>query len=559
MHSNPNLFSSFSFLLAALGIQPGWAYVAQTPLTGDTCTQTTVAILGGGMAGVAAAQALTNASVSDFLLIESRETLGGRVWHTDFGKDKEGRPYVVEFGANWVYFYAPQSRHLQGLGSADTINPVWALVGVATFVANLADQQAKKYHLRNTYSNYSSLRTYNESGETDYRYLLDKYAEAYQIAARDAGQILMQNLQDQTARTGLALAGWRPRKNDMAAQAVEWWNWDWEDASPPETSSFVFGMAGENLTFNQFGKANHFVLDPRGYSTIIEQEAAAIFGDGPSSRLRLNTHVTAIDHSHKGVTIHTNNGDCIEAAYAICTFSVGVLQNHAVAFRPPLPRWKRTAIEKFNMGTYTKIFLQFPYTFWPTDTQFFLYASPTTRGYYPIFQSLSSPTFLPESHILVVTVVEEQAYRVERQSTAQTTAEILAVLREMFVGVTIPQPTAVTYPRWSQEPWAYGSYSNWPVGTTLEMHQNLRANAGRLWFAGEATSAPYFGFLHGAWFEGQEAGAHVAALLQGRCVTLQEGGEETCGERRHYEPLNGTTPIEAYSMVNGWPLSSTDL
>jgi polyamine oxidase len=55
--------------------------------------------------------------------------------------------------------------------------------------------------------------------------LLDEYAQAYHIAARNAGRILTQNLQDQTARTGLALAGWRPRKNDMAAQAVEWWSW----------------------------------------------------------------------------------------------------------------------------------------------------------------------------------------------------------------------------------------------------------------------------------------------------------------------------------------------
>ena len=35
------------------------------------------------------------------------------------------------------------------------------------------------------------------------------------------------------------------------------------------------------------------------------------------------------------------------------------------------------------------------------------------------------------------------------------------------------------------------------IGTSLEMHQNLRANVGRLFFAGEATSAEYYGFLHG--------------------------------------------------------------
>lgn len=64
-------------------------------------------------------------------------------------------------------------------------------------------------------------------------------------------------------------------------------------------------------------------------------------------------------------------------------------------------------------------------------------------------------------------------------------------------GTDIPDPIDFMYPRWSTEPWAYGSYSNWPPGLSIETHQNLRANLGRLWFAGEATSAEYFGFLQG--------------------------------------------------------------
>jgi polyamine oxidase len=76
-----------------------------------------------------------------------------------------------------------------------------------------------------THSNYSSIHTYNETGFTDYRYLQREYAEAYRTASKEAGRIMTENLQDQTARTGLALAGWRPRTDDAAAQAVEWWNW----------------------------------------------------------------------------------------------------------------------------------------------------------------------------------------------------------------------------------------------------------------------------------------------------------------------------------------------
>lgn len=329
---------------------------------------------------------------------------------------------------------------------------------------------------------------------------------------------------------------------------------DWEAAFSMESSSFVFGIAGSNLTFNQFGEDNNFVIDPRGYSAIIEGEAS-MFLKKDDPRLHLNTHITDIDHSKDGVTIHNADGSCVSAAYAICTFSLGVLQNDAVNFSPELPHWKRTAIESFEMGTYTKIFLQFNETFWPNETEYFLYASPTTRGYYPVWQSLSKNTFLPESNIIFVTVVSEQSYRIENQSDEETKDEVMATLRQMFPDKEIPDPTDFMYPRWTKTPWSYGSYSNWPPSTTLEMHENLRANADRLWFAGEATSAEYFGYLHGAYFEGRETGEEIATLLNHDCVAVV--GTKTCEDARpHYEQLQGTTTLREYNFFNGWPVSS---
>lgn len=108
------------------------------------------------------------------------------------------------------------------------------------------------------------------------------------------------------------------------------------------------------------------------------------------------------------------------------------------------------------------------------------------------------------------------------------------------------------YPRWSNEPWAYGSYSNWPPATTLEMHQNLRANVDRLYFAGEATSASYFGFLHGAYFEGKDVGERIAGMVGGKCLS----GKGGCGQDVHYDELHGTTGLGEYTLVNGWDASS---
>lgn len=106
---------------------------------------------------------------------------------------------------------------------------------------------------------------------------------------------------------------------------------------------------------------------------------------------------------------------------------------------------------------------------------------------------------------------------------------------------------------------AYGSYSNWPVGMTLEKHQNLRANIDRLYFAGEATSAQYFGFLQGAFYEGRDVGLRIAGLLGGSGRETGECNANTtigCGSMDYYSTLHGTTHLDEYNVSNGWPTSS---
>jgi polyamine oxidase len=424
------LLSARRLLLASLCLPAGLCAPAshsEKAKGSSTCRKTQVAILGAGVAGITAAQALTNASITDFVIVDRNDYIGGRVKHTTFGKKHDGTPYTVELGANWI----------QGLGSpGGPENPIWTM--------------GKKYGLKNTYSNYDSILTYDETGEKNYTHLLDEWADMYDIAEDDAGRILTENLQDTNTRAGLSLAGWKPKKN-MHAQAVEWWSWDWETSYSPEASSFEFGIAGSNLTFNQFSDQNNFVWDQRGFNTFVIGEADSFLSSTHDSRLLLNTVVKGVKYSDQGVTVQLEDGSCIEAEHAVCTFSLGVLQNEVVKFQPSLPRWKREAIELFQMGTYTKIFMQFNETFWDADTQYFLYADPDTRGYYPVWQSLSTPGFLEGSNIIFATVVGSESYRIEQQSDEKTKEECLAVLKAMFPNTTIPKVEAFTYPRWSQE------------------------------------------------------------------------------------------------------------
>ncbi|KAI9873880.1 MAG: hypothetical protein M1823_007813, partial [Watsoniomyces obsoletus] len=139
----------------------------------DQCRRTQVLVLGGGIAGVTAAQTLANHSLTDFLIVEYLGDLGGRIAHTTFGASPDGTPYTVELGANWV----------QGLQTDDgPVNPIWRL--------------AQKYKLANTYSDLSSIETFNETGAVDYTDVLEELDEAYAQYELDTGYFSTENWQD---------------------------------------------------------------------------------------------------------------------------------------------------------------------------------------------------------------------------------------------------------------------------------------------------------------------------------------------------------------------------
>lgn len=75
--------------------------------TKGNCSRVQVAILGAGLAGITAAQTLVNASITDFVIVEYNNRIGGRVYNRPFGK-KPGtdESYFVELGANW--YVAPK-------------------------------------------------------------------------------------------------------------------------------------------------------------------------------------------------------------------------------------------------------------------------------------------------------------------------------------------------------------------------------------------------------------------------------------------------------------------
>lgn len=269
----------------------------------------------------------------------------------------------------------------------------------------------------------------------------------------------------------------------------------------------------DDLTDDQeFGGGDVFIQDPRGYNYIAERKVQALL-KGNKIRLRLNTEVKKISYSNREVKIEATDNVCITADYAICTFSIGVLQRGHISFSPELPMQKRFAIDAMDMGVYTKVFLQFEEAFWPDDVEYFLWADSASKGSFA-WQSLNAPGFSPGSNIMFATVIGDTAARIESQTDEQTKEQMLHVLGKMFPDAEIAEPVAFMYPRWTKTPWAYGSYSSFPVGYSAEMLKALRENVGRLWFAGEALSS-YQATVHGAWINGMQVGERLGGQLNG--------------------------------------------
>ena len=76
-------------------------------------------------------------------------------------------------------------------------------------------------------------------------------------------------------------------------------------------------------------------LDQRGFKTLIQQEADEFLSP---QQLLLNATVRTVTRSQHGVIITLADGTTLSADYALCTFSLGVLQHDDVQFHPPLPR-----------------------------------------------------------------------------------------------------------------------------------------------------------------------------------------------------------------------------
>ncbi|XP_072025384.1 uncharacterized protein [Amphiura filiformis] len=464
----------FMIFLAFFAIVADAATVPPPPNYTDN--QAKVLILGGGASGLQAAKVLQENGMDDFLVIEGADYLGGRMRPVQFGG------VTIEQGANWA-----QPRDAP--------------------VVNMVLNKGMACHM----SNWDSMVILNSTGH-DLTLASDPIWEVIATTHDDmylrAEKIVNENLPDMSQRAAMRLAGWFPMT--PLEKNIEWFEFDFEWTNRPDITSL------QSTALLPATTDIYFITDPRGFIYILDDIIQLLLYD-PTYKYhaRFKQVVTSIDQSSPTeVLVTTSDGTKYTGEYVLVTFSLGVLQNNLVQFIPTLPEWKVQAFSQFNMGSFTKIFIKFPFKFWG-DEEWILHVN-ERRGYFPTFLNAEAAGLFPSgTNILVGFVVDEEARRIEHQPNSETKSEAEQVLRNLFGEQNVPDAIDIFISGWEVNPLTMGAYTNWPVEMSVSAFKQIQSKVDRIFFGGEATDEVYNGYVQGALGSGEREALKILNCISG--------------------------------------------
>ncbi|KAF9891995.1 hypothetical protein FE257_002959 [Aspergillus nanangensis] len=284
----------------------------------------------------------------------------------------------------------------------------------------------------------------------------------------------------------------------------------------------------------------------------------------------------------KKAVVHCEDGEAFEADRVVFTGSLGVLKHQTIEFSPPLPDWKRGAIDRLGFGIMNKVVLVFKEPFWDTERDMFglLRAPPNynsmrqedysaNRGRFYLFWNCIKTTGLP---VLIALMAGDAAHQAERETDHGILCEVMSQLRNIFKQTAIPDPFETIVTRWGIDEFTRGSYSYVAAEARPGDYDLMAEPIGNLHFAGEATCGTHPATVHGAYLSGLRAASEimetildpieVADPLVPEKGSARTGGDSstatpTAGQKRKYPhssataptPKSGPTRREAYDQA----------
>jgi monoamine oxidase len=429
--------------------------------------QPDVIVIGGGVAGLAAAGSLTAAG-RRVLLLEARERLGGRVYTSP----ARGPGVPIELGAEFVHGRPPET---------------WAIIDAA----RLPTQEVVNLHY------------VRRDGR------LTRVTDLQERIDRVLGQPPEQGARDRSVADYLESRASTDREAVALAKAyVEGFH------AADSTKMSLHGFAHAESATSALGESQ--VRLAVGYDAIV----AWLRNQLPesSAEIRLDSVVSEIRWKRGRVEIDTRTAggeaQTVSAAQAIVTLPLGVLKASvgapgAVRFAPELSD-KQPALQRLEMGAIVRLVFWFDVPFWTVPDLSFLH---DTTGLLPIWWT-RAPEQAP---VLTGWVGGPRATALAQDGPDRISQRAIESLGNAL-GV---DPTRVGahlrethYHDWIEDPFSRGAYSYVAVGGLGAQGKLAAPVAGTLFFAGEATQGDgNLGTVHGAIASGHRAAREALAAF----------------------------------------------
>jgi len=221
---------------------------------------------------------------------------------------------------------------------------------------------------------------------------------------------------------------------------------------------------------------------------------------GAPCPLALDCNVTLIDHSGKRVRIETSRG-MLSAGKVIVTVPTNLIADEAIRFHPALPA-KVDAARGLPLGLADKVMLTLDQPdALPKDGNLRGATMRTAMGSFHL-RPFGEPCIEGYFGGSFARALEDAG---SGALAAQSIDEIASLLGNDYRRKLKPLAES----RWAHDPFACGSYSHALPGHAGDRAILAAPVDGRLFFAGEATSANFFSTAHGARDSGERAAGEV--------------------------------------------------
>ncbi|WP_460773263.1 flavin monoamine oxidase family protein [Microbacterium sp. GXF7504] len=440
-----------------LSFDDGTSTVPRLPVADDG----TVVVIGAGIAGLAAARALRDAG-REVIVLEARDRIGGRLHTAEVG----GAP--VDLGGAWAHdsVGSPLVPLLDRWGielvsaTFHDMMPDFAMLDPAT--GAFPDERLRAEFVELAEGSADALTRLIEAGES---------ALTFDEAMRRVG------------------AGASPAAVDaLTAFLAEYDAEPARDVTLGNYGRFVLGLDEDE----EPAAEHHDMFPVGGYGRLIRRLAEGV-------DVRFGSVVTAIRQRADDVTLECGDSR-VDADHVLVTAPLGVLKSAAIAFDPPLPADKQTAIERIGFGTFEKVVIAFDAPVWEGDAVRHLMGR-TARGAWPMVMDYRAWQDRP---VFIATCAGDQAADMARLPEGERLELVAQVLAQALGGELPPVRDAVAT-AWTTDPFTLGSYSTVTTSTEPDTvytdREALAAPHGRVLFAGEATH-PLIGMVDGAWLSG---------------------------------------------------------